>query len=948
MLGSKSILDSRLLARSRAATFLATVCGVMVMVLFVPGCPGNQPQTCTADADCDNELYCDGAEVCTDGVCADGTAPCTGDTPLCDEDTDSCVQCDSDDDCDAVDACTEAACNDDGTCVSESACTDDGAFCTGEESCDEATGECVSAGDPCDENQTCIETSDSCANNCTAADECDDSNACTVDTCTEGVCLSTAVDCNDDDNCTTDACDPATGCVNEAVTCDSGETCNPESGECEAVPCTTDADCTDDGVFCNGDETCDTTAGTCTSSGDPCDEGFTCNEDTDECDNNNPSDDFTLTLGQDNFTGGAGESTFTAPLVFNAPTGTNIASLQTFDNLDGGAGDDTLTSTVAFTGATTLAPTMVNLEAVNFTDFGNTAATTFSGANATGITAIGVTSSISDQAMIFNNLKGIVSLALSNANVGAALSFVTAATTGTTDTFAVTLSNVNATVNSAQSDLNVTTGATNGFETLTVASEGAANTLRAITQTTGTSLRTLTATGSQNLTVTNALPATLTTLNASAATGAVTLVNDATSGAVAFTGGTGNDDVTYAGSYTTADVINGGTGTDILGLNSAEAAAATNQTNVTNTETIRIQNALANDLTLSRFGATNLTLAGGTGGAQAVTLATNGTIEIRTNATAHQLTVNPAADTTADVLNFSLRGVNHGGNLVATSFETLNISTATAAVSITGTVSLANTAASETVAITGSQNLTLGGAVDADAINASAFTGVLTISTAPARAVQVTGGSGADTLIGGTGGDIINGGDGNDVINGGAGSDQLSGGNGNDTYRFDTSVTSDVVSAWVDGQDLIGISEGNTFAAGGATGLAQGGGAAGSLAATAAGAVVVTTVAQNAAAAAIGTTQVIKLTTAVANAGTDQTTFNAAIGTATLTGATAATSYAGVYFDSTNNQCVLFEVLSTAGTTTIIETGDVIRVIAKISMTSTDFANLTTADVVVY
>jgi len=939
----------------RGWTRWGTLCGVLGMLVFLTGCPiFNPPPPCEVDADCDDGAFCNGAETCVDADCTDGDDPCP-EGEECDEDTDSCIQCATDEDCDDQDLCTDDSCVD-GRCVNADADCDDGIACT-DDSCDAATGDCEND-ENCAIDEACNPVTGACDPTCTVDADCDDGDLCTDDACVTitgpaggsvTVCAATPVDCDDNDPCTTDSCDAATGdCANPPVTCPTGQVCDSATGACIEVPCTTDADCDDDGLFCNGAETCDTTAGVCASGGNPCDEGFTCMEDTDECVNQNPPTEFILTLGQDNFTGGAGDDDFSAPLIFNPPTGTNIASLQTFDNLNGGGGTDTLTSTLAFTAATTIAPTLVNVEALSFTDFGNTAATTVSGANATGITAINILSSISDQAMIFNNLKAAVSLGLANANVGAALSFLTAATTGTADMLAVTLSNVNATANSAQSDLIVTTGAANGFETLTVASDGAANTLRTITQTAGTSLRTLTLSGGQNLTVTNALPSTLTTVNGSAATGAVAVTMDAASGAVAFTGGSGNDEATYAGSYTTADVINGGTGTDILGLNSAEAGAATNQSNVTGVETVRVQNALANDLTLSRFGATNLTLVGGTGGAFTVVMPTNGTVEIRSNATANNLTVNPAADTTADVLNFSLRGVNHGGNLTATSFETLNVSTATAAVQITGTVMLANTAASETVSVSGSQNLTLGGAVDVDAINASTFTGALTISAAPARAVQITGGSGADTLLGGTGGDIINGGAGNDVINGGAGSDQLNGGDGNDTYRFDTSLTNDVVSAWVDGQDLVGISEGNTFAAGGATGLAQGGGAAGSLAATAAGAVVVTTVAQNAAAAAIGTTQWVKLTTAVANAGNDQATFNAAIGTATLTGTTAATSYVGSYYDTTNSQMVVFEVLTTTGTTTVVETLDVIRVIAKVNMTAADYGNFTTADVVVY
>jgi len=51
---------------------------------------------CASDTDCDNGLFCDGVEPCTDGFCAAGTAPDCADTDACtadscDEDIDSCV-----------------------------------------------------------------------------------------------------------------------------------------------------------------------------------------------------------------------------------------------------------------------------------------------------------------------------------------------------------------------------------------------------------------------------------------------------------------------------------------------------------------------------------------------------------------------------------------------------------------------------------------------------------------------------------------------------------------------------------------------------------------------------------------------------------------------------------------------------------------------------------------
>jgi hypothetical protein len=63
----------------------------------------------------------------------------------------------------------------------------------------------------------------------------------------------------------------------------------------------------------------------------------------------------------------------------------------------------------------------------------------------------------------------------------------------------------------------------------------------------------------------------------------------------------------------------------------------------------------------------------------------------------------------------------------------------------------------------------------------------------------------------------------------------------------------------------------------------------------------------------------------VAAGATDQATFNTAIGTATITGVTAVTSCMGSFYDTTNGQAVIFDALSTATSTTVIETSNVIR-----------------------
>jgi len=78
--------------------------------------------------------------------------------------------------------------------------------------------------------------------------------------------------------------------------------------------------------------------------------------------------------------------------------------------------------------------------------------------------------------------------------------------------------------------------------------------------------------------------------------------------------------------------------------------------------------------------------------------------------------------------------------------------------------------------------------------------------------LDITGGSGFDTLSGGSDSDILNGGDGNDTLTGASGSDVLNGGSGNDTISAGTSTDSsgaDTVTGGA-GDDTISAGSGDT------------------------------------------------------------------------------------------------------------------------------------------
>ncbi len=164
---------------------------------------------CTVDADCDNGLYCDGAETCNAGSCQAGALPCDDGVNCtvdsCDEANDTCssapddsicdngLYCDGNETCDAVAGCqagTAVVCDDGVGCTIDScdegndACSfvtddsycDNGAFCDGTESCDSFLGCLASSGNPCAAGETCDEIGDLCVGSCAPKGD-----ACVVD-----------------------------------------------------------------------------------------------------------------------------------------------------------------------------------------------------------------------------------------------------------------------------------------------------------------------------------------------------------------------------------------------------------------------------------------------------------------------------------------------------------------------------------------------------------------------------------------------------------------------------------------------------------------------------------------------------------------------------------------------------------------------------------------------
>ena len=217
---------------------------------------------CTMNAQCDDGIFCNGTEICSNGVCLDGTAPdcddgvsCTVDS--CNEDTDSCDNtasnalcddglfcngaetCDAALDCQAGTApdcddgvsCTVDSCNETiDQCQSEAddALCQNGLYCDGTETCNPKNG-CEAGTPPCPIELDCDEDKDMCVG-CTADEQCNDGSECTDDTCEDMECVF-AVNYNDQVFC----CDPLTGAlqgVNDGDPC-TLDVCDAETGMVE-------------------------------------------------------------------------------------------------------------------------------------------------------------------------------------------------------------------------------------------------------------------------------------------------------------------------------------------------------------------------------------------------------------------------------------------------------------------------------------------------------------------------------------------------------------------------------------------------------------------------------------------------------------------------------------------------------------------------------------------
>ncbi len=285
---------------------------------------------------------------------------------------------------------------------------------------------------------------------------------------------------------------------------------------------------------------------------------------------------FTLTIGEDRFTGGAGNDTFNALAVEQQGATGSKATLENFDILNGGEGTDTLNATLTDAGA---APVLQSIEVVNARFAG---AQTLNLTSATGVQSINVQTST--LAGTVDGVGAAANLAVKNQLVGATFDKSTAATLNLgVDTVGVaTAANVvvdlAATVAAKATTLNIT--ANNAFakvdstnadiaSTVTIAATGT-NRLNLVDL--GASAKSVTITGAGSVDLLGdaveagtALTGALATFNASASTGAVRADIQSTVLATVTTG-TGNDWIKMdtAGKVIAGTTVNLGAGTDTL------------------------------------------------------------------------------------------------------------------------------------------------------------------------------------------------------------------------------------------------------------------------------------------------------------------------------------------------------------------------------------------------
>ena len=504
----------------------------------------------------------------------------------------------------------------------------------------------------------------------------------------------------------------------------------------------------------------------------------------------------TITLASDkfNYLGGPGNDTFVGFVntAFGSPS-----TFTAIDTIDGGLGTDTLRVVLDtnYTGGASV----TNVEQLSLTSTGPNH--TFAAAGISGLTRVESIGNTLGNNLLVTGIGSLANLAVTNTAANTTFTYTDAALAGAADAVTLTLNGVTAgTINA-----DTATPDANGIETLKIVSTGV-NTSTVSTNAATPAKITVNATGSTNLTL--AVHTTTTAVvDASGSTAAVTVAGFGAANQ-SVTGGSGADSFLFGANLTTADTVNGGTGTDTLGANTAQLAAfAAAATNITNFESIQLQDGAAGTVNAAFFsGVINATFATDAGGVQTIDgLASGANIRFngaRTNAANTIINIkNATLPATNDTLNVDARGVGNI-SLTAQGIEnlTLDLNNSTAAKTLIlvdanlTRFKLTNTSPNDF-------NYTLDDSsaavnlIDLSGVTGTGTTNIIAVPTGVA--IAYTGSGNADTFAATNSSDVINSGAGNDIITAGAGVDLITGGAGADRFNQTTGAASTAVAASV-------------------------------------------------------------------------------------------------------------------------------------------------------
>lgn len=498
--------------------------------------------------------------------------------------------------------------------------------------------------------------------------------------------------------------------------------------------------------------------------------------------------DAILTVDTDDVNSGVDSDTITAPLVTNNNV-PNQMTLTSGDDIDGEAGTDTLIITY---NSSVSGFSVQNVETIILTNTSVGSPTlNFAGVDLSGVTEIRLTDNAGNA--FISDLAGVAPVTIANNNArDVELTYNATSVVGTT-TQVISLQD-------ATNDWDLIIGA--GVEILSLSSDGtSANDIDDLVT---TDVTTLVLTGDEDLTIDDIDSAVLLQVNGSTADGDLTITHNETGITTDMDGGDGDDTFFLGVGYDLADQINGGAGSDVLSVEQGNITAIVSSTasTVVNVEKIQVTGPLSSNGTINfqHFSATELELMNGTVGAANLVLKTEDVVQINGNvgaaaATTDDLTLSMGSNGTSDEATLILAGTTINGDLIADDLEELEIQTTSGPVIIEGTTTLGAsvTAGTETLTITGNQNIDFltGADINADIIDASALTGELDIQSGSSSSLAnsiVIGGTNNDYL--GFGDNVVN------TVTGGAGndkivfdinvSDTITGGSGNDIFTMDT------------------------------------------------------------------------------------------------------------------------------------------------------------------